>query len=63
MSTAAETTRVSIAVEINGAPHFVNLPLDRMMILIKMASSLSDTGSLPVVRATAGYQFQELGAL
>ena len=61
MSRTAEITRVSLAVEVDGEPHFVNLPLDKMMILVKMAAGLSDTGTLPVVRAPAGYVFQAMG--
>lgn len=60
MSTSAEITKVVIAVEVEGKPYFVNLPLDRMMILMKMASGLSDTGALPVVKAPDGYAFTEL---
>lgn len=60
MSEGAEITKVVIAVEIAGAPYFVNLPHDRMLILMKLASSLGDDG-LPVVRAPAGYAFHAIG--
>lgn len=59
---SAEITKVVIAVEIEGATYFVDLPLNRMMILIKMASGLSDSGALPVVKAPDGYKFEVLGA-
>lgn len=61
MSRTAEITKVVIAVEIGGAPYFVNLPLDRMMMLMKIASGLSDIGALPVVKAPDGYAFHTLG--
>lgn len=62
MTRTAEITKVVIAVEIDGAPHFVNLPHERMVILMKLAEGLSDTGALPVVRAPDGYVFQVLEA-
>lgn len=61
MNATAEITKVVIAVEIDGAPYFINLPHDRMVILMKLASSLGDNG-LPVVKAPAGYAFHAIGA-
>lgn len=60
MTTTAEITKVVIAVEINGSPYFVRLPHERMVLLMKLAEGLSDSGKLPVSRAPAGYAFQVL---
>lgn len=56
----SEISKVSIAVEIGGKPYFVNLPLDRMLMLMQLGSSLSDSGKLPVVAAPDGYRFTAL---
>jgi hypothetical protein len=56
-------TAVSIAVEIAGKAYFVNLPHDRMLILMKMAEGLSDSGKLGVVAAPAGYSLTPIGML
>jgi hypothetical protein len=54
-----EVTRVSFAVEIGGEVYHIDLPHDRMLILVQMAASLSDTGELPA-KKSPGYQMQEL---
>lgn len=53
-------TAVSIAVQIDGKPYFVNLPHERMLILMQMASALFDTGRLGVVPAPPGFEFTAL---
>lgn len=53
----------SIAVQIGGKAYFVSLPHDRMMILMKMAEGLSDSGKLNVVAAPASYKLMPIGEL
>lgn len=56
-------TAVSIAVEIGGKAYFVDLPHDRMMILMKMAEGLNDAGKLSVVAAPESYKLMPVGSL
>jgi hypothetical protein len=53
-------TAVSIAVQIDGKAYFVNLPHERMLILMQMASALFDGGRLGVVPAPPGFEFTAL---
>lgn len=57
---SAEITAVSIAVQIGGKPYFVNLPQERMLILMNMASGLFDNGHLHVVAAPESYKFMPI---
>lgn len=57
--TTKKVGRVCLAVEIDGKPCFVALPQERLLMLVKMAAGLSDTGSLPVIEAP-GFRFEEL---
>lgn len=50
-------TAISIAVQIDGKAYFVALPHERLVLLMKLAEGLSDSGQLPVVAAPASYQF------
>jgi hypothetical protein len=56
-------TKVTIAVEINGKPYFVNLPHDRALMVMNMAGGLSDDGRLHVTKAPEGFKFIEIGEL
>lgn len=57
----SQFTAVSLAVEYEGKPYFVALPQDRLKILVKMAASLSDSGSLPLSAAPENFKFMSLG--
>ena len=50
-----------MAVEIDGKPYFVGLPQDRMLMLVELAATLSDSGKLPVLAAPDEYKFEVLG--
>jgi hypothetical protein len=56
-----EITRVCMAVEIDGKPHFVMLPQERMLMLVDFAATLSDNGKLPVLAAPDEFKFETLG--
>jgi len=53
--------RVCVGVEIGGKVHFVNLPQDRLRMLVSMAAGLSDDGKVPVIEAPEGFRFAILG--
>ena len=55
--------RISIVVEIDGNPCAVVLPDERLRMLIDLASSLSDSGKLPVKKLGDDYKFHELKTL
>ena len=60
MSEEIEIGRVSMIVECNGKPCAVVLPQERLRILVNLAASLSDTGSLPVKELGSEYHFETL---
>ena len=47
-----EIQKVAVLVEMDGQAYYVNLPQDRLQLVVKLAQSLSDSGNLPVVKAT-----------
>jgi hypothetical protein len=49
-----------VAVEIDGKPHFVVLPHERLLMLMQLAQGLSDDGKLTVVKAPDDYRFIEI---
>jgi len=59
----SEITKVSISVEINGKPYLVDLPEDRKIILINMASGFSDNGKLNVIALPENLKFTTVGEL
>jgi hypothetical protein len=52
MSTEKSIQKVALLVEIDGQAYYVNLPQDRLKMVVQLAQSLSDNGSLPVHKAT-----------
>jgi hypothetical protein len=54
-------TRVSMLVEIDGKPHVVALPQERMLVLVNLAAGLSDNGKLPVLALPDTFKFESLG--
>jgi hypothetical protein len=52
--------RISIAVELGGKTHFVNLPQDRLRMLVANAAMLSDNGVLSLIEAPDGFRFTTL---
>ena len=52
--------RVCIYVEINDKPCAVALPHDSLLMLVNLASSLSDNGKLPVVALPDNFKFEVL---
>ena len=59
MSEAKVIEKISISVQISGNPYFVVMSHDKMMLLINLATSLSD-GSLKVKKAPEGFKFTTL---
>jgi hypothetical protein len=55
--------KACIAVEINGDSYFVVLEQDKMQILMKMASGLSENGKLNVVKAPRDFKFTTIGEI
>jgi len=55
--------KVSIAIEIEGKTYFVALDQDRMKLLMKMASGLSENGNLNVVKAPQDFKFTTIGEM
>ena len=51
--------RISLCVEVDGKAYAVALPQDRMMLLVKLAESLSDNGKLPVSALGENFYFEE----
>jgi len=52
-------TRVAMQVEIDGKVFAVALPLERLLMLVQLAESLSDNGKLPV-HEMPGAAFSEM---
>ena len=57
-----ELGRVSMIVELDGKLCAVVLPPERMRMLVDLASSLSDTGRLPVKQLGSDYKFETIEA-
>ncbi|MCK5680191.1 hypothetical protein KAI46_05200 [bacterium] len=55
--------KVCMMVEIDGRVCAVVLPQDKMLILVDLASSLSDSGKLPVREMGDSYKFETIEAL
>ena len=55
-----EIGRISLAIEVNGEPYFVVLPHDKLRLLLNLAKSLSESGTLHVTKAPEGYRFETL---
>jgi len=51
--------RISLCVEVDGKAYAVALPQDRMLMLVKIAESLSENGKLPVSALGANFFFEE----
>lgn len=51
-------TRAAMLVEVDGKAYFVALPQERMMILVNLATSLSDNGTLTVMPAPQEIEFR-----
>jgi len=51
MSQEKSIGRVALLVEIDGQAYYVNLPQDRLKLVVRLAQSLSDNGVLPVQKA------------
>ena len=51
-----EIGRISMMVEVDGQACVVVLPQERMMMLVSLASSLSDSGKLPVRKLPRDYK-------
>jgi hypothetical protein len=59
----ADITRASLAVEVGGDIYYVNLPQDRVLtLLLPLAASLADNGTLNLVKAPAGTTFIPVGS-
>jgi len=56
----AQIGRVSLAVELDGECFFVNLPQDRLRMLVHMSQGLFDNGVFNVVPAPEGFHFADL---
>ena len=54
-----EIEKVSIAVQIKGQVYYVNLPQEQLKLVVRIASGLSESGSLRVTKAPEG-QFLEV---
>ena len=57
----AEIDKIALFIETGGQAYAVTLPHDRLMILVQMASGLSDTGTLPVAKLPEGFEFTTIG--
>lgn len=58
-----EIGRVSMTVEVDGKVCVVVLPHDRMLLLVDLAASLSDSGKLPFKKLGENYKFETIEAL
>lgn len=58
--TTPTTGRIALVVELDGVPHYIALPQDRLKILLQLAQGLCDSGKLPVKKAPEGTEFMEL---
>lgn len=52
--------KISLAVEVGGKPYFVALSHDKLLLLVKLAESLSENGQLPVKKAPPDFKFTTL---
>ncbi|MET3998876.1 hypothetical protein [Marinobacterium sp. MBR-109] len=57
----AEIDKIALFIETAGQAYAVTLPHDRLMILVQMASGLSDSGALPVQKLPEGFEFTTIG--
>ena len=55
-----EISKVSMIVEIDGAPCVVILPQNKLLILVDLAASLSDSGKLLVKKLGTTYNFENI---
>ena len=55
--------KVSMMVEVDGKACVVVLPKERMLMLVDLAASLSDSGKLPVKKLGSEYKFETIEAL
>jgi hypothetical protein len=53
-------SNISLTLEVDGIPKIVMLPQDKLMLLVKLAASLSEDGKLPVRKAPEGFKFVPL---
>lgn len=57
----ADIDKIALFIETGGQAYAVTLPHEQLMILVQMASGLSDTGALPVQKLPEGFQFTTIG--
>jgi hypothetical protein len=53
-------SRISLAIEMGGRPYFVVLPHQSMLLLLNLATSMSDGSALKVKPAPEGFHFKTL---
>ena len=58
MGRTAEIEKVAMLVQVDGKTYQVVLSMDKMRLLVSLATSLSETGELPLTAAPGSISFE-----